>query len=237
MHVEYRISADDYLQFYLYLHRHDPANPWFRQLVNPWQRVPVVWILLMIFLCLFLVSAWVCFLVARETDPAVEMMWFFLALSSIAVPCLLVLLVFEVRRAARNKEERLGRQVKRWLQNRQLSVDYNCRVDIDVKGLSEVHWTGQHQGAADIRTTIRCQSPWSAVRVIDCVDEHVFFDVGQRGWLIIPRRAFPTPDGFDRFVAEAHRLWAGQPAADELETGIASYRSANTPAIRKESPP
>lgn len=79
------------------------------------------------------------------------------------------------------------------------------RVILSEEGFIEHNDLREHAEGVEIIEHKETHVSWSAVTDIDLTDEHAFFSVKDKGWLILPRHAFAEEADFLAFVETARR--------------------------------
>jgi hypothetical protein len=81
------------------------------------------------------------------------------------------------------------------------------RVTFGPEGFTEVNEWRDDDGGVEVVERKETRVYWPAVACIDVAEEHAIFTVTGKGFLYVPKRAFPNEPAFLRFVRAADELW------------------------------
>jgi hypothetical protein len=81
------------------------------------------------------------------------------------------------------------------------------RVVVTGEGFTEFNAYEDDSGGVTVTERRETDVSWHAVESIDITDDHLLVTVREKGWLIVPRRAFPDEQAFLRFAGTVHRFY------------------------------
>jgi hypothetical protein len=81
------------------------------------------------------------------------------------------------------------------------------RIELTGDGFTEFNVYDDDSGGVTVTERRETCVSWHAVETIDIADDHLFITVRDKGWLIVPRRAFPDEQAFLRFAGTVRRYY------------------------------
>lgn len=173
MTAEYEITKDDLSAFNLYHHRHSRTAR--RQYLRSWFIPVFIWLL---------VFSGIWYLADKERGAPLRTFLDLLPLFSFA-PLYLLYFPWAYRRKLRKIVDGMVSEGK----NRGLFSRH--RVTLSPEGVTD---SGEHG---------QTSTAWRAIERVAAADEHAYIYTNALAAIIVPRRAFISPSGFEEFVRAA----------------------------------
>jgi YcxB-like protein len=99
------------------------------------------------------------------------------------------------------KRRKLTRKVAMLVRARVLRPDLLFHLSMNLEGLTERHEVYDSEEGVIVRYSVEVRVAWSAVSDIERTDDHLFLTVpALKQSVILPRRAFPDQETFQRFA-------------------------------------
>jgi hypothetical protein len=191
--IEYRLGPDDFRALHTHLWdvtygQSRSLKPGFGQFIMLHIRHQMVVVVVL--------SVGVIVLIVATGMVRHEIIWKFVLLPMLAVAITLAVLIWCLRSEADTspKSKWVEQMLRAGLASGQMRPG-TCRTGFDATGFTEVLSPSAHaEDGGNERVA------WPEVRDIAIADEHVFFAIGCRGYLILPRLAFKDTDEFAQFL-------------------------------------
>lgn len=223
MQLEYRLSECDHLALLNHL-SHTTGQ--YRSLSR---KLKIGWSLSLLLIGLAIILALVFDALKHNADPGYSVATLFLCL--FLAPWCILPAIFVWRgaimdRMARRSIDHRNQQVyDQMRKSGQINLNNTIRAVIDAHGLTEISTLVEDLAGTEKITEVESRGRWDIIGAIDVTDLHAFFEVGKAGWLILPRRVFPSDKEFLRFVTAAEMFRGGRTGKAALETGIMNQQS------------
>ncbi|HKI35240.1 MAG TPA: YcxB family protein [Gemmataceae bacterium] len=211
MRLEYLLSSDDYVQFYLYLH----CRTMDRLRKSRWYlpAIGLGWLALASFAFVLAFALWKGLLFYLLTLPLDDNR-IFAGMAGVTAAITLAIVAF-LRPWEHRFKYRVIRALRRRVRSnerkRQNFVGYRCELVIDAVEVGVTvrkEWTDN--GVSHVLRFAN-RVPWTEVQSIEEFDMHAFILTRSSYAIFIPKAAFADVLPFRAFVQAARRYWAGEP--------------------------
>lgn len=217
LQARYQLSAVDFLSFYLQFSEGTVLNSFRRRfLFNLFVLAAISFTLLFLGQLAVLIRPSV--LGMSALDPAV-LISAAIVFAAIALICVAYLLL-EKKYCRAMHRTYLQKLIAQLHQTSQIRVGGTTEVVIDADRLTESYLLVEICQQIEKTTQIRTLVPWSQVKNVTVTGKHAFVEMGNKEWLILPKRAFTTEKEFLRFVSTLYFYRDGVHVHEEPESGI-----------------